>query len=69
MITDVVSDATFFGSCDAKQALSQGDADFITQRIFPGDFAKMIYDAKTCSSTPAPDAGASAAGDADAGPG
>ena len=65
----VVSDGTFFGSCDAKQALSQEDADFITQRIFPGDFANMIYDAKTCTSTPAPDADASAAGDADAGPG
>jgi len=51
----VVSDATFAGSCDAAQPLSQEDADFITQRIFPGDFANVIYDAKTCAPlTPAP---------------
>jgi hypothetical protein len=48
----VVSDGTFAGSCDAVQVLSQEDADFITQRIFPGDFADTTYDAKTCTSTP-----------------
>lgn len=47
-----VSDQTFTGNCDAKQPLSQDDADFITQRIFPGQFAKVTYDAKTCTSTP-----------------
>lgn len=52
----VVSDATFTGSCDARQPLSQADADFITQRIFPGDFANVAYDAQKCAPrTPAPD--------------
>lgn len=45
----IVSDATFAGSCDARQPLSQEDADFITQRIFPGDFANVSYDAATCA--------------------
>ena len=58
-----VSDATFTGSCAAKQALSQEEADFITQRIFPGDFAKVTYDAKTCISTPLPSDGGAEAGD------
>jgi hypothetical protein len=73
-----VSDATFAGSCAAKQQLSQADADFITQRIFPGDFANATYDATTCTSTPIPadDAGidatiegSAAEGGVDAGPG
>jgi hypothetical protein len=78
-----ISDATFKGSCAAKQPLSQAEADFITQRIFPGEFASVTYDAATCTSTPATadDAGADAAsagdaaktgaseGGADAGPG
>lgn len=49
-----VSDATFTGNCAAQQPLTQEDADFITERIFPGDFAGVIYDAKTCTSTPIP---------------
>jgi hypothetical protein len=57
-----VSDATFTGSCAAKQPLSQADADFITQRIFPGAFADKTYDAATCTSTPIP--GNDAAADA-----
>jgi hypothetical protein len=53
-----VNDATFAGNCGADQALSQEDADFITQRIFPGEFDGKLYDAKTCTlSTPASDAG------------
>jgi hypothetical protein len=74
-----VSDATFTGNCAAKQPLSQADADFITQRIFPGDFANVTYDATTCTSapTPADDAGVqgdpseggTAEGGVDAGPG
>jgi hypothetical protein len=58
-----VSDATFQGNCAAQQPLSQEDADFITQRIFPGEFATLTYDAKTCTSTPVPSADASADGD------
>jgi hypothetical protein len=59
----VVDDQTFTGSCAAGQPLSQEEADFITQRIFPGEFANVTYEAKTCTSTPA----ASAASDAGAG--
>ena len=47
----VVDDQTFAGSCAAAQPLSQDDADFITQRIFPGEFANATYDAKTCTTT------------------
>jgi hypothetical protein len=49
----VVSDGTFRGRCDANEPLSQEDADFITQRIFPGEFANVTYDAKTCTTTSA----------------
>ncbi len=48
-----VSDATFAGNCAAGAPLSQEDADFITQRIFPGAFAGFVYDASTCVATPA----------------
>lgn len=65
-----VSDATFFGLCDSKQALTQEDADFVTQRIFPGDFADVTYDAATCTSVPVErDAGLPDEGGADAGEG
>ncbi len=47
-----VGDATFVGNCAAGSPLPQTDADFITQSIFPGDFAAVTYDAKTCASTP-----------------
>ena len=36
-----VSDATFDGNCAGGARLSQDDADFITQRIFPGQFASV----------------------------
>jgi hypothetical protein len=49
-----VSDATFAGSCAARQPLSQEDASFITERIFPGDFAAVRFDAATCTTTPLP---------------
>jgi hypothetical protein len=58
----VVDDQAFTGSCAADQPLSQEEADFITQRIFPGEFANVTYDARTCTTTPA----ASAASDAGA---
>ena len=44
-----VSDGTFSGNCGATPPLSQDDADFITQRIFTGDFIGVQYDAKTCT--------------------
>jgi hypothetical protein len=50
----VINDQTFDGSCAAQQPLSQEDADFITQRIFPGELAGVTYDAKTCTMTPIP---------------
>jgi hypothetical protein len=54
-----VSDITMTGNCGAGQPLSQDDADFITQRIFPGDFAGGTYDASACIFVPnAIDAGA-----------
>jgi hypothetical protein len=49
----IVSDDAFAGNCASGQPLSQEDADFITQRIFPGPFADLVYDAKTCTTKPA----------------
>lgn len=48
-----VSEATVEGYCAGGTALSQDDADFITQRIFPGDFANVTYDAARCVASPA----------------
>jgi hypothetical protein len=45
----VVSDDTVDGHCGPGVALSQEDADVITQRIFPGDFAGVTYDAASCT--------------------
>ena len=60
----LVSDGTFAGNCVANQPLSQEDADFITQRIFPGDFANVFYNAQSCAPlVPAPDPGADAGTD------
>jgi hypothetical protein len=44
-----VSTATFLGDCAAGQPLSQDDVDFITQRIFPGEFPGLAYDAASCT--------------------
>jgi hypothetical protein len=46
-----VSDQTFLGNCAADQPLSQADADFVTQRIFPGEFAGLSYDAASCTTS------------------
>ena len=60
-----VSDATFTGNCAANQPLSQADADFITQSIFPGEFTNATYDAATCTMTVTDaDAGSDAPADA-----
>lgn len=53
----VVSDRTFTGRCEGGEPLDQSDADFITQRIFPGDFAGVHYDASTCTATAVSDGG------------
>ncbi len=46
-----ISDATFAGNCAAGSSLSQAEADFITRRIFPSEFAGLKYDAATCVAT------------------
>jgi hypothetical protein len=52
-----VDDTTFVGNCAAGSFLTQAQADFITQRVFPGDFGSLSYDAATCTTTPIGDAG------------
>lgn len=59
-----ISDLTVLGNCLTGKPLSQEDADFITQRIFPGEFAGQGYDAATCTVTAATDSGAAGAGGA-----
>jgi hypothetical protein len=46
-----VSDDAFVGNCTAGKPLSQEDADFITQRIFPGEFSGKTYNAATCAAS------------------
>lgn len=43
----VISPDTITGDC-ATSTLTQAQADFITQSIFPGRFEGKIYDAATC---------------------
>jgi hypothetical protein len=52
-----VDDSTFIGNCASGSFLSQSQADFITQRIFPSIFANRRYDAAKCETTPVGDAG------------
>jgi hypothetical protein len=59
-----VSDSTFDGNCAAGEPLSQDDADFVTQRIFPAEFAGQRYDAATCSVSAGGDGGVDGATDA-----
>lgn len=44
-----VDDEHFVGRCGVSAPLSQSEADFITQRVFPDTFASLRYDAATCS--------------------
>jgi hypothetical protein len=53
-----VDDAHVAGNCAAGQPLTQAQADVITQSIFPGAFAGVVYDAASCTSTPVGDASA-----------
>lgn len=48
----VVDDTTFVGNCAVGSVLSQEQADFITQLVFPTEFAPFSYDAATCTTTP-----------------
>jgi hypothetical protein len=54
-----IDDATFIGNCAAGSPLSQDQADFITQLVFPDVFTSLHYDAATCSITPIGDASGS----------
>lgn len=53
-----VDDQTFIGNCAAGSLLSQTQADFITHLVFSRDFANMGYEAASCTTTAADDAGA-----------
>jgi hypothetical protein len=53
-----VDDTTFAGNCAAGSLLTQAQADFITQYVFPSTFAGFHYDAATCTTTQTGDAGA-----------
>jgi hypothetical protein len=53
-----VDDSTFSGNCAWGSFLTQAEADFITQIVFPDVFAALRYDAATCSTQPLTDAGA-----------
>jgi hypothetical protein len=46
----VISPQTIIGDCAASSSarLTQPEADFITQSIFPSRFAGAVYDAATC---------------------
>lgn len=59
------NDENLVGNCAAKQPLTQSDADFITQNIFPDELAGFTYDAATCTLTPISDGGISDAGESD----
>jgi hypothetical protein len=50
LLTFVVSEQATIGDCRADNPLTQEDADFVTQRIFPGQFAGLAYDAASCTS-------------------
>ncbi len=54
----VVSDTTTLGDCAKSSPLEQADADFITQRIFQGEFVGQRYDAATCTASSVSEAGA-----------
>jgi len=52
-----VDDAHFAGNCAAGSHLTQQQADFVTQLVFPSTFASFRYDAATCTTTPTGDSG------------
>jgi hypothetical protein len=60
-----VSDDTFTGDCAAGAPLDADDARLVVERIFPGDFAGVIYDPATCTAAPAAADGGVADGAAD----
>ncbi|HXX68428.1 MAG TPA: hypothetical protein VEK07_14665 [Polyangiaceae bacterium] len=57
-----VDDTTFAGNCAAGSFLTQPQADFITQIVFPGVFACLTYDAAACTVSPMTDGGCEGGG-------
>jgi hypothetical protein len=57
MLDMPVDDTTFTGNCVSGSFLSQSQADFISEIVFPSIFAKLRYDAPTCRTTPIGDSG------------
>jgi hypothetical protein len=53
-----VDDTHFAGNCASGSTLTQSQADFITQTVFPDVFRGLRYDAATCTTTHVDDAGA-----------
>jgi hypothetical protein len=53
-----VDDTDFEGNCATGSVLTQAQADFITELVFPTIFQGQRYDAATCTTKPAVDAGA-----------
>ena len=51
-LTITIDDTTFAGNCLAGSPLSQAQADFITQVVFPCELTMARYDAATCTLTP-----------------
>ncbi len=58
-----VDNAAFSGDCAASSYLTQAQADFITQLVFPTAFAGLQYDPSTCTTTPTTDGGSREGGD------
>ena len=46
-----IDDAHFTGNCAVGSRLTQDEADFISQQVFPADMASFNYDALTCKAT------------------
>ncbi len=57
-----ISDATTLGNCAGGKPLDQQDSDFITQRIFPQEFAGLDYDASQCTVVPTAEGAGGAGG-------
>jgi hypothetical protein len=53
-----VDDTHFAGNCSSGSVLTQTQADFITQIVFPSTFAGLHYDAATCTTASATDGSA-----------
>lgn len=64
LLTFVVSDQATVGDCHAGRPLTQDEADYVTQRIFPGEFVNLQYDAESCTTSSLATGEGGASGDA-----